>query len=279
MKFPFKMQQAINWTAKHAPDILTIANGVGVVATGIVSGKAGAKIHEELKAKQEELGRKLTVKEQIACSWRHYILPTVTGGLTIASGVASNRLQAKQLAEVGLLAAAYSDKVQALEKKIEEKFGKEEVKNAYKEADEQRSHIYNEFALDGEIKVWEPVSKQSIRTTNTEIIAAELTANKMFANTNKLGFNQFLALFKHAKPMKDDSYGWFVGDEYSDYNWSYYKGVPWIDIQPQIVSTPEGETILQMAYGMWPYPEYLTTDDNPDIHLSEYYINKRSDAK
>ena len=99
------------------------------------------------------------------------------------------------------------------------------------------------------------------------------------AIARKLGFNQFLALFKHAKPMKDDSYGWFVGDEYSDYNWSYYKGVPWIDIQPQIVSTPEGETILQMAYGMWPYPEYLTTDDNPDIHLSEYYINKRSDAK
>lgn len=277
MKIPFQLRKVINLGAQHSADILTVVNGIGVVATGILSGKAGAQIHDKIRAKEAELERKLTFKEQLELTWKDYILPVATGGLTIAAGVASNRVQAKQIAEIGLLAAAYSDKVKVLEKKLEETIGPEELKKAAREDGEKR--LPQSISMDSEIEVYEPVSKQWFRTTRQEIIFAELTANKMFQGNQELKMNDYLSLFRHAKPMKGgDAYGWFVGDDYSDYNWSFYNGgTPWIDIAPQIFEKPNGDPALQMSYGMWPYPEDLTRENDTDLPPKRmFYENKRT---
>lgn len=251
--------------ATHLPDILTGANAVGVVATALLTGKAMVKATALIKNYecQNNDGTTLTLKQKTKLTWQLYILPVTVGAATIASGVASNRISAQRLTEAVAVGALWADKYKALEGKVEEKFGKDKMVEAKQEVKEQR---LREPIGEGRMLCYEPVSKQYFEATQQQLLMAEITANKIFKNDGCITMNQFLALLPNCKPMSDGkNVGWWESDEEcpADFNWSFYKGAPWVDIQPQI-HEKGGRQVLVLAYGLWPmeHQEWINGDTN-----------------
>jgi hypothetical protein len=119
--------------------------------------------------------------------------------------------------------------------------------------------------LDGMMWCFEPTTKQWFNATTEQILMAELTANKIFKNNDRLTINEFLSLFNGTKPVKGgDDIGWFIYDSDGswDFNWSYYRGAPWIDIQPQICQDRAGRDYIQIAYGMHPGDAPVDEEDS-----------------
>lgn len=246
---------------QHIPEILTGANAIGVVVTAWLTGKAAIRAHDAVE-------KELPAKEKFKRTWHHFVLPATVGVATIASGIASNRVSAKRLAEMTAVAALYADRVKALEGKVEEKFGKDklgEMKSEMK--DEQLVQLSN----DQKMLCYEPVSKQYFKASQQELMMAELTANKIFHDNGEISMNKFLTLLPDCKPYKGgDQEGWWFTDEdgEADFNWSFYgragrPAAPWVDIQPQI-SKKNGRPVLRIAYGMWPMSkkEWMEGDTN-----------------
>jgi hypothetical protein len=242
---------------------------MGVIATGITTHKATkkatAKLEEEKakRRKEDPAFSDFSRKEKLILTWKYYIWPFVTGTLTIASGVASNRISSTRLAEATAMTALLSDKVEALEKKIEEKYGKEELEKAKKEIHEDKLNgAGNE--LGGKMLCYEPVSKQYFKASTEQLLMAEITANKIFQNDSALRFNKFLELLGCKPCTNCNDYCWVMSDVdgEADFNWSFYRGSPWIDIQP-VISEVNGRDVLRIEYGMWPMenPEW-TNDSN-----------------
>lgn len=226
---------------KKAPEILTGINVAGVGITAWLTHRATKKAEADLEEKPK---------------WKYYILPGVSGAVTIAAGIGSNRISAKRLGEAIAIGALYADRVKALEGKIEEKLGKEELLKIKEEEKQKKlSDISNGGLHDGKMLCYEPESKQYFHATQQQLLMAEITANKIFKNDGKLTMNQWLQLLPECKtkPSWGDKWGWWESDEEgcADFNWSFYRGAPWIDIQPQITEK-NGEPLLIIAYGMHP---------------------------
>lgn len=268
---------------EKAPDILTAFNVLGVFATGWTMHKATKKATaylESEKAKRKEENPDFTdfsAKEKLLLTWKFYIWPFVTGALTIGSSIASNRISSTRLAESAAMTALLSDKVEKLEAKIEEKYGKEELDKAKKEIhDEQLAGTEN--GLNGEMLCYEPVSKQYFKATQQQLLMAELTANKMFQNDHYVRFNDFLELLGCKRNASVEDYSWVMGDidGDADFNWSFYKGEPWIDIQPRMIKV-NGKYVLEIAYGMWPMESPEWTNDSNCVFRSKAGIDPEID--
>ena len=92
--------KAVFKVKKHSPEILTVVNAAGVVGTAVMASKATLRLEEEVlkptevdRANDETRGDK--VKTVVRLSGRFvklYAPSIIVGGVTIASGVASNRI-------------------------------------------------------------------------------------------------------------------------------------------------------------------------------------------
>lgn len=269
MVFPkIKIPEAV---IKHLPDILTGANVVGVVGTAFLTGKASVKASKKLESiTASDDGSpvlKLKWTDKVKLTWKYYILAFLAGTATIASGIASNRISAKRLAEVTAVAALYADRVKSLEEKFEQKYGKDELN---KVKDEMKNEQLCKPMQGEKMLCYEPVSKQYFRATQEEIMMAELTANKIMLNDmnaeSGITMNKFLSLLPGCKPFRDGNImGWWCTDVNgeADFNWSFVKGGPWIDIQP-FITEHNGHPVLEIRYAMWPMErsEWIDGDTN-----------------
>lgn len=111
----------------NSPIILTTIGVVGTLTTAYLTGRATVKAVEVLSyaEKGERLGArsKIELKEKVKLVWKEYIPPFVTGALTVAAIVTSNRVSSRRAAA---LAVAYSISERTFEEyraKIVEKLG------------------------------------------------------------------------------------------------------------------------------------------------------------
>lgn len=233
----------------NLPSILTGCAVAGVAETVYLAVKATPKairIVNELKEPS---------KRDIFCNtWRCYIPAAIAGFGTIACIVGANYIHLSK--EVGI-AAAYSlvgtkfneykqHAGEETDAKIKESIRKEHISNLEKP---------QEPLEPGKMWCYEPESDQFFQATTEQILWAELTANKIFANQGELRFNQFLNLLPGVKKVPwGDHFGWYITDDDGtwDFNWSFYRGTPWIDIQPQIAVDQD---MMILSYGMHPGDE------------------------
>lgn len=241
----------------NIPEILTAANVLGVGVTAWLMHRATRKADIILSAeykKRIENGDDtyISFKDETKLTWRCYLLPATVGVATISASIASNRASAKKISEAVAIGALYADRVQALEGKIEEKLGNDEL---IKTRDEIKKHGLTDTQ---ELKMlcYEPESKQWFRATQQDLLMAEIVANKIFQNEGRLTLNQWLRLLPGCKSKPwGDRWGWWHSDPdgEADYCWSGYRGgEPWIDIQPILESKQSGEQYLCIGYGMHP---------------------------
>ena len=233
---------------KYLPSILTGAAITGMVETVILSVKATPKALDILEEKQPQ-----TKKEIVKETWKCYIPAAIAGSITITCILTANHVHL--LREAGIVAAysvlgeKFSDyrerSGEKHDKKIMDQIKKEHISEAVANKPDAPLEV-------GKIWVYEPESDQYFQATTEQILWAELTANKMFANQGWVSLNQFLDLLPEADRVDfGDYYGWYTIDEDGtwDFNWSFYRGTPWIDIQPQIT---EDDDVMVLAYGMHP---------------------------
>ena len=249
----------------------SVRNNISSILTGIAITGAGWGAIEAVKATPKAIhileenridARKEPSKAIKAC-WRCYIYPAGILAGTTASILGAVYFLDKDKEKV-LAALAYSELKRRDHINFEKEFfGDEyehEVKNVIDDAKRRAKDIPNEPLMDGMMWCYEPESDQWFQTNTEQILWAELTANKMFNNNDRLTFNQFLSLFPYAKHNIEgfDYYGWYKYDDYGcwDFNWSFFKGSPWIDIQPQINTK---ECYMVLKYGMHP-------GDDPDCN-------------
>ena len=249
---------------EHLPSILTGVAVAGVVETTILAVKATPKaldILEEMYTSEKKDGTPWNKKDDIKATWKCYIPAATAGFGTIACIIGANHLhlskEAGIIAAYSLLGDKFSDyrerSGEKHDKKIMDGIKKDHISEAVNEKPDKPLEV-------GKMWVYEPESKQYFQATTEQILWAELTANKMFANQGWLSFNQFLDLLPGAKKVPwGDFTGWYSIDEDGtwDYNWSFYPGgTPLIDIQPQIATDDD---VMILAYGMHP-------GDCPDPH-------------
>lgn len=249
---------------ENLPSILTGVAVAGVVETTILAVKATPKaldILEEMHTSEKKDGTPWNKKDDIKATWKCYIPSAIAGGITVACILGAN--QAHLSKEAGII-AAYSllgDKFSDYRERSGEKHDKKIMNGIKKDHISEAANEKPDTPLEvGKMWVYEPESKQYFQATTEQILWAELTANKMFANQGWLSFNQFLDLLPGAKKVPWGNFtGWYSIDEDGtwDYNWSFYPGgTPWIDIQPQIATDDD---VMILAYGMHP-------GDCPDPH-------------
>jgi hypothetical protein len=102
---PVIFRQVEQLITKNSTTILTALGISGGITTAILSAKAGYKSALIIEAHEHEYGLIVTKREKIELVWQYYIPAAVSGGLSIASIIASNKIGARKTAAI---TAAYS---------------------------------------------------------------------------------------------------------------------------------------------------------------------------
>lgn len=263
----------------NAPQII---GGIGIglaVLSASFAAKGGIEAEKILSEERKVLRTESTKPtEAVKKTWKCFIPAGVALVGCIVCIAGSNRLYLVRIGELTATVAALDSKLNTIEKATDSIFGEgssDKVKNevAQSEADKTMPKY---GPLEGKFWCYEPESKQWFQTTKETVMMAELTANKIFKNDDRLTLNTFLSLFDGTHPVKwGNDFGWYIHDDdgYWDYNWSYYRGAPWIDIQPQMAKAPDGRDYLYLAYGMHP-GEANDPDVDPSI-FDEKFLKKQ----
>lgn len=113
------------FTKRHGSMILTIAGGVGVIATSIAAVKATPKALKQIDILKEEKGDDLTKTEIVKAVWKPYIPAALIGLGTITcvfgANVLSKRHQAALVSAYAILDSSYKD----YRRKLKELYGEE----------------------------------------------------------------------------------------------------------------------------------------------------------
>lgn len=115
------------FASDNSPAILTAIGVVGTLTTAVLTGKAAFRAAQILDDRETEIIRDnedpLNSREKVYLTWKLFIPPVVVGGLTIASIIGSNRIEARR---ASALVAAYALSERAFDEyknKIVEKMG------------------------------------------------------------------------------------------------------------------------------------------------------------
>lgn len=246
-----------NALIKHGPSILTGVAMIGVAVTGYLVhradrkliGDVAEKILFEEDAKKQPIGN--TVKEVTKEQWKNYIPAAVSGILTMGCIFGANHWH---LSKEGALAAAaimYKANSEDLEKKLREEFGDDkvnEVKQKIREAKEDAERPPWEEKPKAKMHVWEHVTGQFLDISQQDILWAELNINKWLSNYETVTVNDLVRLLGGRKNRNCNIWGWRLDDETFDWNASFSKCGPWVDLQ--IVKSDDGT--LNLVYNIEP---------------------------
>ena len=234
---------------KNGGTILTCLAAGGVVATGILSGRAAIQAHEKLKKM-----RAADTKEKIKKIAPIYALPASIGATTIACMFGANALDRKQ--QASLLAATalveqtykrYKGKAEELlgEGKVETELAKEGYnQNNVEIGENERLFYYNYYHDD-------PTSEYGFYfTANKEdVLKAEYELNRTFNIRQVVTLNDFLKLLKQKEVDGGDAVGWSeeLGHDYYGYSWidfEHYDTTMDDGLECTIITTPFDPCVL-----------------------------------
>lgn len=268
----------------NAPAIFTGLAATGSVATTILAVKATPKALDKIDQAYLEKGEALTKKEVVKATWKCYIPTAVSGGATIACIFLANRAHIKK--ETALAAMAgffeqryfdYKDKVveitdEETDRAIESALAKDKM-----EGNKPPKYLSRYAEDDGSFLCYEPYTEQYFLANKSQIMWAEMTANKILQMEEQVALNQILKLFPGVvtdKPI-GDKMGWWLDESYYEfigYNWGFY-GKPWLDITPSF-ETVDGQEVMVIHFSIAPtHEEAWEADANgsyPDEQAKEH---------
>lgn len=238
------------FAVKNSPAILTMGAAVGVVTTAVLTGKAvleardtvqAHEMDEELKCERIEqingvMGdtlvyyRERTFKEKAILTWKSFVPPVLTGGITIACIFGAHHIDNKRQVA---LAAAYSMSEEAAKEfrdKVKETIGEKKVDKIDHEI--AQDHInkaeYDESTValtgDGDQLMYDWWSQRYFKSSRTMIEKKVISLQKrMLSYRKNITMNEFYKeIGLSALPIGDDFGFKYSTDEDDDLYVSYY---------------------------------------------------------
>lgn len=242
-----------NFIRNNASTILTIAGGVGVVATAVLTAKATPKALEVIRAdsriNHDGDPDAYTVAEAIESSWSYFIAPVASGGATLfcifGAGILNRRQVHSIVAASGIVSEMYKD----YRKKNIELHGLDTDKEimesiAADEADpEVRICAYDLFGTSclefgdederhGRTLFYEPISKKYFWSTVPMVLEAQYTVNRNLVLGGEISLNDYLEFLRLDGVDGGDNLLWAPCDDYV-----------WIDFFNHISTDDHGNRI------------------------------------
>ena len=261
----------------NAPSIFTGMAVAGVVETSVLAVKATPDAINKIYDKQKKKGN-LTGREMVEAAWTCYIPALCMGGATIACIVAANYMHIRKEASLAAAYSLYEGRYNAYRQKNKELFGEGNDEAIEKDLDKEAvkrnpppGYLRQYAEEDSKFLCYEPITNQYFMASKTQLLWAELTANKMLQQKEKVTLNEMLKLFPGASCTKPigDIRGWYLDDSY--YEWMSYNsgfwGNPWMDIEPRLIEEDGHElfvirfSIQPMAEDMWDLDEVMDSQD------------------
>lgn len=234
---------------RNGSTILTVAGGVGVIATSVMAVKATPKALMVLEDAREEKGEDLTVFEKIDVAGPAYIPAVLTGTATIACIFGANMLNKRQqtylMSAYALLDSSYKE----YKNKVDELYGEgahdkvvgEIAKDQYKE--ELRPE-------DGEILFFDEFSGRYFHSTIEKVQRAQYRLNRDLFMRGYVYLNEF---YEHLgmEPV-DPGYelGWSEGGNLERY-WQ-----AWIDFSSNKTLIDDDLECYIITMFEEPYPDF-----------------------
>lgn len=241
-----------NWFKKNGGTILTCIAAGGVVATGVLSGRAAIKAHEKLDSLRtkewEKTGKEPSLKAKLKEAVPIYILPASVGAATVACMFGVNVLNRKQ--QASLLAASaiveqtykrYKGKAEELlgNGKVETELAKDGYNEVKPEVDENEHLFYYNYYHD------DPTSEYGFYFTadKNDVLRAEYELNRTFNIRETVTLNEFLKLLNQSPVEGGNEVGWSkeLGHDYYGYSWidfEHYDTTMDDGLECTIITTP-----------------------------------------
>ncbi len=234
-----------NWFKKNGGMILTCISAGGVVATGILSGRAAIKAHEKLKEMPEA-----DTKDKVKAVAPIYILPASIGAATVACMFAENHLDSKRQASLLAASAIIEQTYKRYKGKAEELLGAGKVeseiaKDGYDSNKEVQTPVNEEHLFYYNYYHDDPTSEYGFYFTSTKekVLQAEYELNRSFNLAEIVTLNYFLRLLGQEPVEGGNDVGWSkeLGHDYYGYSWvdfEHYDTTMDDGLECTIITTP-----------------------------------------
>ena len=240
------------WFKKNGGTILTCLAAGGVVATGVLSGRAAIKAYEKIESirtkEWEKTGKEPSIKDKAKAIAPIYILPASVGATTIACLFGANTISRKQ--QASMLAATaiieqtykrYKGKAEELlgNGKVETEIAKEDYGDIHKEVKDDECLFYYNYYHD------DPTSDYGFYFTanKNDVLKAEYELNRTFNIRETVTLNDFLKLLNQKEVEGGNEVGWSkeLGHDYYGYSWidfEHYDTTMDDGLECTIITTP-----------------------------------------
>lgn len=239
------VQQSRLFVKRNASTILTVAGGVGVVATTITAVKATPKAVILLQEAERQKGEKLTAIEKVQVAWKPYIPATLIGAGTIACIFGANVLNKRQQASLMSAYAFLDNSYKEYKAKLKEIYG-EEADGKIREEIAKDKYVETEVK-DGKELFYDEFSGRYFESTMEEVIKAEYEVNKKISLWGGAEVNEFYDWLKIPQ-IDAGGMGWSTGGLMAE-TWK-----DWLEFIHKDMYLEDGTKCCMIS--TWPEPMY-----------------------
>jgi hypothetical protein len=220
---------------KHASTVLTIAGGIGVIATTVTAVKATPKALELISSAEQEKGEELTKMEKFKIAGSKYVPSILIGSATLACIFGANILNKRHQAALVSAYTLVDSSFKEYKRKIAELYGEDANKEVTREMAEDRYKDYEPEEKNSDTRLFfDNYSMRYFESTMENVLRAEYELNKRIALNSGAFVNEFYELLDIPKTDYGAAVGWSQGILSSMY-WDY-----WLDFDHDEVVMDDG---------------------------------------
>ena len=200
-----------NYARKNAPTILTVAGGVGVVATTVSAIRATPKAVQLLEAAKESKGEELTRFEKIKMVAPLYIPTVIYAGTTILCIFGANMLNKRHQASLVSAYALLDNSYKEYKKKVIELHGEEGDLEIIEAIVEDKYEEEKPETKTDELLFYDKFSGRFFHSTMNDVLAAFYQINRHVNTHYNATVNDFYDYLNVPHMDGGDVLGWSVG--------------------------------------------------------------------
>jgi len=209
-------------------DYLPYATCAGIVGVAVLSGTCTLKAEKILREKNLE---DAPIQDKAKETWKYYIPVVAACGLTIASVIATKRLNAKELATVTAACGYLAQKGSAVTREIIDRTNNEVAADVIKDAKIEYTCQTIEDTGNGKLLCIEGYSGRLFWSSEEAVRDAVKQFNELYARDKYVCLNDFYKLLGIETSHFGHQFGWAYGSD-------FYDEAP-LDIQVEVVPDKE----------------------------------------
>lgn len=258
--------QAQQFVTDNATGILTAGGVAGVVVTSVLTARSTFKAAEIIEVENarrratemqepestEPQRREppMTPVDKVKMVWPQYIPPVATGGLTIASIIMANRLNAQRIAAITAAYAISENRLKDFQKKVEQKLTGPKNQQVYDEIAQDRVNENppnREIIIVGDgrnVLCYDMFSGRYFTSTHENIKQAELATNGELYHHDYASLSFFYDELEIPPTGYSDEVGWNSG------------ATGPMEVRFSTVMSPDNKPCLAIDFVVAPIPNY-----------------------